>query len=88
MSDEMKKELEEKAKNPDLDKVETKATKAEMILKFKCQVCGEIIEFPTHCEQQMEYLEEGHKLKCDVCNTEEDGPLHCDKNMIPFITKA
>lgn len=88
MSEDFKKELEEKAKNPDLEKVETKATKAEMILKFKCPACGEVLDFPTHCDdQQMEYIEDGHKLKCDVCNTEVDAPKHCDSNMIPFITK-
>jgi predicted RNA-binding Zn-ribbon protein involved in translation (DUF1610 family) len=86
--DEFKKELAEAAKNPNLESVETKATKAEMIIRFKCPKCGEKQDFPEHCDQQMNYIEDGHKLECEVCGESQAAPQHCDTNMGVFIDKV
>ncbi|MHA2298978.1 MAG: hypothetical protein ACXAEU_12775 [Candidatus Hodarchaeales archaeon] len=74
-------ELEKKIENPDLAHVETKATEAEMILKLK-KDDGSVVEFPMHCDIQMDYVEESNELKCSVCGHKEPSPGK------PFISKA
>ncbi|MFW9996793.1 MAG: hypothetical protein ACFFD4_32425 [Candidatus Odinarchaeota archaeon] len=85
MSEEDKQKLSEELKkateNPDLAHVETKVTGAEMTLKLK-KDDGSVIDFPVHCDVQMDYIEESNELKCSVCGHVEPSPGK------PFISKA
>ncbi len=84
--DSLKEELKEAIEKPDLAHTETKKTAAEMVLKLKCGKCNEVVEFPIHCDQQMEL--DGTTLTCDACSHKQEVDQHCGEPLKPFIAKA
>ena len=87
--DELSKELMEAVKDTSkMAHVETKTTKSEVALKFKCAKCGALEEFAVHHDIMMELMDDGKTLKCahEECNLTQPAPTHCDAVMQPFIT--
>jgi primosomal protein N' len=79
------KELAQAVKDPKLKHTETRQTASDIVLKLKCQKCTTTQNFPVHCDQQMEYVEQSNQLHCEVCNTNMAVPNHCNLPMKPFI---